>query len=301
MEKEQITADVARRLVAEQFPHWADLPVVPVKLNGFDNSTFRLGDELSVRLPSGEGYASQVGKEHRWLPVLAPLLPLRIPEPVAKGEPNAEYPWPWSIYRWIEGTPPSRSSVTDLDGFAKQLTGFLTTLQQVDTTGGPEPGHHSQQRGGPPGYWDDWTRRLIVELADVFDPKAVTEVWETALASRWERPPVWVHGDVTASNLLVTDGALSAVIDFGCSTVGDPACDLVMAWTFFDEASGRTFRDGLELDDATWERGRGWALWKALIMIGYAREDGTDDRPETDRMGWRYSSREIVDRILQER
>lgn len=301
MDRTEITTDVAARLVAEQFPQWADLPVWPVKLNGWDNLTFRLGDELSVRMPSGEGYAGQVAKEHRWLPRLADQLPVPIPTPVALGSPSAEYPWPWSIYRWIEGTPAITSGPTDLNDFAKQVSGFLAALQSIDATDGPPPGEHSQARGGPVGYWDDWTRPSIEELKDVVDAEAATACWEAALASRWDGPPVWVHGDVTASNLLVADGALNAVIDFGCSAVGDPACDLVMAWNFFDDESAKTFRDGLALDEATWQRGRGWALWKTMRAIAIAREDGTDPRELGDRMGWRYSPHEIVGRILQER
>ncbi|MBM7786480.1 aminoglycoside phosphotransferase family protein [Tenggerimyces flavus] len=300
MDRSEITVDVAARLVAEQFPQWADLPVRPVKLNGWDNFTFRLGDAMSVRMPSGEGYVGQVAKEQRWLPLLASRLPVPIPSPVALGQPNAEYPWPWSVYRWIEGTRASTSGLTDFDGFAKQVAGFLTALQSIDGTDGPPYGQHSAERGGPVGYWDEWTRRSIEVLKDEIDAPAATACWETALASQWERPPVWVHGDLTASNLLVSDGALNAVIDFGCSCVGDPACDLLMAWNFFDDESARTFRDGLALDEATWQRGRGWALWKTLITIDGAREDGADPRVRGERMGWRFTPHEIVERILQD-
>ncbi|MGD0373781.1 MAG: aminoglycoside phosphotransferase family protein [Streptosporangiaceae bacterium] len=294
----EITADVAARLVAGQFPQWADLPVVPVGLNGWDNTTFRLGDELSIRLPSAHGYVAQVGKEHRWLPVLARHLPLPIPEPVAVGRPDEEFPRPWSIYRWIEGEPACAGRIADPAGFASDLAGFLAALYAIDTSGGPPPGVHSASRGGPLATWDEQTRQSIRLLADDIDAKAATKVWDTALAGTWEQAPVWVHGDVTASNLLVSAGALHAVIDFGCAAVGDPACDLVMAWTFFAGDSVTAFRRGLHFDDATWARGRGWALWKALITIGIEKEGGGDAHAAARRFGWRHSPRQIIDFVI---
>jgi len=294
----EITVDVAARLVAVQFPQWAGLPVVPVTLNGWDNTTFRLGEELSVRLPSGGFYAEQVGKEHRWLPFLARQLPLPIPEPVAMGRPGDGFPWPWSVYRWLAGEPASVGQVTDPAGFAAVLAGFLAALQAVDASDGPPPGEHSCFRGAPLATWDEQTRRLIRLVADDIDAEAATGVWDTALASTWERAPVWVHGDVTGSNLLVADGGLRAVIDFGCAAVGDPACDLVMEWTFFTGDSAEVFRRGLNLDEATWARGRGWALWKALLTVGDAKEGGSDPLDAGRRLGWRHSPREIIDRVI---
>ena len=298
MDRSEITAAVAVRLVAEQFPQWADLPVVPVDHNGWDNTTFRLGEGLSVRLPSGDGYAAQVEKEHRWLPVLARRLPVRIPEPVAVGKPNDEYPWPWSIYRWIEGIPASVDPPSDLSALAADLARFLTALYSIDASGGPPAGPHSASRGGPLTRWDEWTRESIELLAGDVDEKAVTEVWETALASTWDKAPVWVHGDVAGSNLLVAEGELCAVIDFGCSAVGDPACDLVVTWMFFDGHSGEQFRCGLPLDEATWARGRGWALWKALVTLAGGKERAGHAEAAARRMGWRHSPRQIVDLVL---
>jgi aminoglycoside phosphotransferase (APT) family kinase protein len=298
MHRAEITADIAARLVAEQFPQWADLPVVPAGLNGWDNTTFRLGDQLSVRLPSADGYVEQIDKEHRWLPLLAGRLPLPIPQPVAKGRPSKEFPRPWSVYRWIEGEPACQGPIADLPVFAADLAGFLAALYAIDPAGGPTPGVHSAFRGGPLITWDEQTRRSIRLLADDIDAQAATRVWEACVASSWEGPPVWVHGDVTASNLLVADGALRAVIDFGCAAVGDPACDLVMAWTFFTEHSAAAFRRGLPLDDATWARGRGWALWKALITLAIHREGGDDAQAAARRFGWRHSPDQIINRIV---
>ena len=301
MDREKITAEAAARLVAGQFPQWASLPVTPVALDGWDNTTFRLGDELSIRLPSADRYVAQVGKEHRWLPVLAPNLPLPIPVPVAMGCPSDEFPRPWSVYRWIAGEPASADRVTDPVGFAASLAGFLTTLHAIGASDGPPAGAHNFFRGGPLSTYDEQTRELIRQTADDIDTGAATAVWDTALASTWQQAPVWLHGDVTASNLLVADGAdgeLRAVIDFGGLAVGDPACDLVMEWTFFTGDSAAAFRRGLRLDEATWARARGWALWKALATIGQEKEGRGDARDAARRFGWRHSPRRIVDIVI---
>lgn len=297
MDRSEITVELAAKLVAAQFPEWADLPVTPVPLNGWDNTTFRLGDTLSIRLPSGAGYAAQVEKEHRWLPRLARQLPLPIPEPVALGRADDLFPWPWSVYRWIEGQPASLCDIADRSAFATDLVGFLTALHSIDTTDGPGFGKHSQFRGGPIDSWDDLMRESIVAAAGDIDTHAVTDAWEATLAKPNDAPPVWVHGDVTPSNLLALDGRLSAVIDFGCSATGDPACDLVMAWTFFDGESRSIFRNGLPLDDATWTRARGWALWKAVLTLAYA-DDPAEAEDTARRFGWRFGPHDVIERVL---
>ena len=225
---------------------------------------------MSVRLPSAARYALQVEKEQRWLPILAPQLPLPIPVPLAMGRPAEDYPWPWSVYRWIDGETATIERIADVRQFAVTLAEFLAALQAIDAGGGPAPGPHNFFRGGPPAYYDDETRQAIATLDGRIDSDAATEVWERALASAWQGPPVWVHGDVASGNLLVRDGRLSAVIDFGSSGVGDPACDLYIAWTFLEGESRDAFRAALPLDDATWQRGRGWTLWKALITLAAA-------------------------------
>lgn len=257
---------LVRRLVASQFPQWKDLPVRPVALSGWDNRTFHLGEQLLVRLPSAAEYASQVEKEHLWLPFLAPRLPLQIPEPLAIGEPGEGYPWKWSIYRWLEGKSAASAPIKEMSLFARSLAQFLIALEKIDPTGGPLPGEHSFYRGGALTIYDAETRGAIAALKGKMDAKAVTEVWEAALATSWKQPPIWVHGDISAGNLLVRDGELRAVIDFGQLTVGDPACDLVIAWTFFNGESRNVFREVLSFDTGTWARARGWALWKALII-----------------------------------
>lgn len=299
VQRDDITEEVAARLVAEQFPQWAGLPVVPVALNGWDNTTFRLGNRLLIRLPSGEGYASAVEKEQRWLPMLAGQLPLPIPAPVAMGRPGSSFPWPWSIYRWLEGDPASVGQVADLSEFATDLAGFLIALQSIDAADGPPPGGHSAHRGGRLSFFDDEEIPESIQLlADVVDPGALTDVWQAALSSSWEQSPVWLHGDVVGSNLLVADGRLSGVIDFGCSAVGDPACDLVMAWTFFAGESSAAFRNSLHLDEATWARARGWALWKAIITILRAKKQGRDDHTDAARFGWRYTPLQVIEFVV---
>ena len=262
-----IDAALARRLLVEQFPQWADLPIKRVELDGWDNRTFRLGNDMAVRLPSAEAYAAQVEKEHRWLPRLAPLLPLPIPVPLAMGMPAESFPWHWSVYRWLDGEVATIGSIDDLPLFATTLGRFLDVLQHIDPADGPPPGRHTFFRGGPLTTYDAQTRDTIAALHGKIDAHAATAVWEAALAATWHDAPVWVHGDVAPSNLLVRKGQLSAVIDFGCSGVGDPACDLVIAWTVFSGESREEFRAALPLDAATWARGRGWALWKALITL----------------------------------
>jgi aminoglycoside phosphotransferase (APT) family kinase protein len=271
-----IDAPLVRRLVAAQFPHWAGLPVRPVARGGWDNRTFHLGDGMLVRLPSAAGYAEQVAKEQHWLPRLAPLLPLPIPAPLGKGRPGEGYPWPWSIYRWLDGEPASAGGIVDLGRFAVDVAAFLVALQRVDATGGPPAGPHNFHRGGPPGFYDAETRQALATLDGRIDAAAATEVWQAALTAEWRGPPVWFHGDIAVGNLLLERGRLSAVIDFGTSGVGDPACDLAIAWTLFEGESRAAFRAALPLDAGTWARGRGWALWKALIV--HAGLPGTNTR-----------------------
>lgn len=286
-----IDRSLVGRLVARQFPQWAHHVIAPIEPGGSDNRTFRLGERMSVRLPSALGYAQQVEKEQRWLPRLAPRLPLPIPTPIARGGPAEGYPWPWSVYRWLEGRPATTERVADLCDHARSLAFFLRALSRVDATAGPLPGAHNFQRGGPPGFYDQDVRRAIAVLGDTIDVDAVTAVWDAALATRWNSPPVWFHGDVSAGNLLVENGRLSAVIDFGTSGIGDPACDLAITWTQFFGESRHTFRTEMGWDAGTWARGRGWALWKALIVAaGFMGAD----HPEGG------TSRRVIDEVIED-
>jgi aminoglycoside phosphotransferase (APT) family kinase protein len=228
-------------------------------------------------------------KEQRWLPRLAPHLPLPIPAPLALGRPGEGYPWHWSVYRWHEGEIATHASIADMAAFATALAEFLATLQQIDAIGGPPPGEHNFFRGGPLAVYDHETRWALDALEGRIDTAAARAVWEEAQSATWTGSPVWFHGDIASGNLLVEDGRLSAVIDFGTSGVGDPACDLSIAWTMFQDESREAFRAPLPLDRETWARARGWTLWKALIVA--AEMPGTD-RLEVER------SRRVIAEVL---
>ncbi|GAA2597409.1 aminoglycoside phosphotransferase family protein [Winogradskya consettensis] len=262
----EVGAAQVRRLIATQFPQWSQLPVRPVPAAGWDNRTFRLGESMLVRLPSAAEYAHAVAKEQRWLPALAPHLPLPVPVPLGLGAPGDDYPWQWSVYRWIEGEPATLAPIADLDAFAATLAGFLLALQQVDPAGGPEPGLHNWFRGGPLRNYDPLMTRALATLDDTSLRDDITRVWQAALATGWSGRPVWFHGDIAPGNLLTTGGELSAVIDFGTCGVGDPSCDLAIAWTLLTGPSRAVLRERLAADPAMWLRGAGWALWKAVVL-----------------------------------
>ncbi len=266
MNEGEIDIDVplVRRLLASQFPRWSNLQVERVPSTGTDNAIFRLGPDMSVRLPRIHWAVELVDKEYKWLPRLAPRLPLAIPIPLAKGAPAEGYPWPWAVYRWLEGENATIVRIADLPQAAADLAQFITALQEIDPTGGPEAGPRNFYRGVPLANLDRRIRALITSLDGILEPRELTDVtaaWEAAVgAPEWTGPSVWVHGDLHSHNLLAVDGRLSAVIDFGCLGVGDPACDLAPAWSLFSGESRDAFREAVGADDATWERGKGWAL-----------------------------------------
>jgi len=267
MHADEVDTDVSlvRRLLTAQFPRWADLPIEPVPSAGTDHALYRLGDDMAVRLPRIRWAIGQADKERVWLSRLAGQLPLAIPVPLAKGKPAEGYPWDWSVYRWLEGENATIERIADPCQAATDLARFIAALQRIDPAGGPPA-----DRGVPLAMRDASTREAIVALRGIVDVHAVTAVWEGALgAPVWHGPPVWVHGDLLPGNLLVEHGRLSAVIDFGGLGLGDPACDLMVAWGLFSGESRDVFRAALSVDDATWVRGRGHALSWALIFIPY--------------------------------
>ncbi|MEO3928429.1 aminoglycoside phosphotransferase family protein [Micromonosporaceae bacterium B7E4] len=288
-----VDAEQVRRLVAGQFPQLADLPVEPVANGGWDNWTFHLGPERLVRLPSAAEYALAVDKEHRWLPALAARLPLPIPAPLAKGKPGAGYPYPWSIYRWLDGEPATVDGIADPVRFALDLAEFLAALQSVDAADGPQPGIHNWFRGGTLRTYDKEVERALAELGGHVDAELVREIWASALTARWDGVDRWFHGDIAEGNLLLADGKLVAVIDFGTCGVGDPACDLAIAWTLLTVDGRQAFRKRLSVDDATWARGRGWALWKTLASCTYTFQDPEDAEDFT-------SAQRVLGEILSE-
>lgn len=261
-----IDVELVRKLVRARFPQWSDLGIAPVPDSGWDNRMFRLGREMVVRLPGSAGYAVGNEREQRWLPVIAPALTQPIRLPLAVGEPAFGYPWRWSVYRWLAGETALPGRIGSMVEFARELAAFLRSLHTIPDTGGPPAGVESFHRGGALAAYDGDIRRAIAALRSQMDAETMTAVWDRALASHWAAPPVWVHGDVGVGNLLVADGRLCGVIDFGQCCVGDPACDLVPAWTLFDGESRAVFRGALAMDADTWARGRGWALWKAAIV-----------------------------------
>jgi aminoglycoside phosphotransferase (APT) family kinase protein len=260
---------LVRHLLAEQFPQWAELPIVPVPSAGTDNALYRLGHELVVRLPRIHWAVGQANKERYWLPRLAPSLPVAVPTVLARGEPGEGYPYPWAVYRWLDGHSALHEHPADLRQAAADVACFLLTLQRADTTGAPSADAENL-RGAPLARRDAATREAIASLDGLIDAGAALAVWDDALsAGAWHRPPIWFHGDLLPGNLLFRDGRLSAVIDWSGAGVGDPACDLMIAWSLFEGESRDVFRAALGVDDDTWARGRGLALSQAVIFIPY--------------------------------
>ena len=257
---------LVRRLLTAQFPQWAELPIDALPVGGTDNAIYRLGDELSVRLPrQRDRAAGSLDKEFEWLPKLAPLLPFAVPTPVARGAAADGYPSEWAVYDWLDGED-AASVPLDLRRAAVDLAELLAALRRIDVTGGPPPAG----RGGSLRPRDEATRAGIAALGDAIDAGAVTAAWEQALsAPEWDRPPVWIHGDLDARNLLVRDGRITGVVDWASACVGDPACDVKVAWAVLDAETRPIFRELLDIDDATWARGRGWALSQSMIALPY--------------------------------
>jgi aminoglycoside phosphotransferase (APT) family kinase protein len=274
MHADELDIDVGlvRRLVAEQFPQWLDRRIARVASAGTDNAIFRLGDDLAVRMPRRRNSTPQIDKEQRWLPLFAPHLPLAIPAPIARGEPAHGYPWRWSVYRWLDGSDGHATATADSRDTARSLAAFVTALARFDPSDGPIAGPHNFYRGAPLSLRDDAVRRAIAESANEIDAGAAMRAWDAALAAPpWRDPPTWLHGDLAPGNLLFRDGRLVAVLDFGCLGVGDPACELIVAWNLLSADTRAVYRAALAPDDATWARGRGWAL-SAAVAIPYYRE-----------------------------
>ena len=269
MHPNEIETDAAlvRGLLAGQFPQWAGLRIEPVASYGTDHDIYRLGDHLAARLPRIGWATRQAAKEAEWLPKLAPYLPLALPVQLAMGCPAEGYPFDWSVYEWLPGEN-ANGALDDVDQAAVDLAAFVKALRQIDTTGAPPRLPHS--RGGPLEEGDEQVRHSIAQLGQRIDGDAALRSWEESLnAPVWDGEEVWVHGDLLPGNLLVVDGRLSAVIDWGGLNVGDPACDLQPAWNVFVGDSRMRFRAELEVDDPSWLRGRGWALYQAVSALPY--------------------------------
>jgi aminoglycoside phosphotransferase (APT) family kinase protein len=269
MHADEVETDLAlvRSLLAAQFPEWAEMVITPVASYGTDHDIYRLGDDLAVRLPRIAWAAGQAAKEAEWLPKLAPHLPLAVPVQVARGKPVEEYPFEWSVHEWLPGEN-ANGTIDDLDQAAVDLAAFVRALRQVDARDAPP--RRRGARGAPLAELDKAVRRSIDRLDQRFDRRTTLRSWEQSLdAPPWDGEEVWVHGDLLPGNLLVVDGRLSAVIDFGGLNVGDPACDLQAAWNVFAGDSRDLYRAELGVDDASWLRGRGWALCQAVLALPY--------------------------------
>ena len=259
-----IDAALVERLIAEQFPRWADLPIRAVRSTGTVNAIYRLGGHLCARLPRVEEWAQDLEREWRWLPKLAPHLSLRVPEPIGKGHPTSSYPFAWAVYGWIDGRPYSDDLVDDEQQAARDLARFVAELRRIDPAGAPRSGRR------PLRELDAVTREAIEAARGVIDGDAATAAWERVLeAPAWKGTPVWIHADLLRPNVLVRDGQLRAVVDFGGAGVGDPAADVIAAWSVFGRTGRRAFRDALDVDDGTWNRARGFALHQAALIIPY--------------------------------
>ena len=222
---------------------------------------------MLLRFPTADRYVPQVGKEHRWLPFWAKHLDVDIPLPLEKGAPGNDYPWPWSVYRWVPGTSANHPAGQTSVSLAENAAAFLHALQRIPAESAPLAGAENFFRGGPVNHYDRETRECLSRLRTVLDVVPAVRIWEQALSAPYGGPPVWVHGDLTPANLLVRAGKLVGVIDFGQCAVGDPACDLTMAWTFFQGPAQAAFLAAAPADEAMWCRARGWALWKGLVQI----------------------------------
>jgi aminoglycoside phosphotransferase (APT) family kinase protein len=260
-------SELVRRLLAAQHPQWAELPIERVQSAGTDNAMYRLGDHLAVRLPRIHWSVDNVAKERTWLPVLAPHLPLAVPLPVATGNPDEVFPYPWSVVRWVVGEMATLDRLSDPVQAALDLAAFVLALQAVDPTGGPEP-----RRGFPVRLQDEGVRQGVAGLRGEVDGDAVIEAWNRVMAAPdYDGPPRWFHGDLAYLNLLAESGKLSGVIDWGTCGVGDPAIETIVAWSLFPPDARDAYRDALGIDDATWERGKGWVL-TGVFGIPYYRD-----------------------------
>lgn len=273
----EITDDVVARLVAAQFPEWGGLPIRRLPPVGTDNQLFRLGDDLLVRMPRIDWAADSAEWEHTWLPRLEPHLSLPIPAPLALGDPGEGYPFHWTVVRWIPGEGPSEQNI-DPEEWAHSLGEFVRATRAIQGVDAPAK---TEGRGGPLPALDEWVRTWTdrADSSEV-DPSAVLAVWEDALdAPAWEGGPAWFHGDLHDGNLLVRDGRLVAVIDWGAAGRGDPAVELNAMWGYVPTSVAQVYRDAVGLDEAAYRRGRGFALAPAISGWTYYRtSDPTTSR-----------------------
>jgi aminoglycoside phosphotransferase (APT) family kinase protein len=260
-----VATPLVRSLISSQFPRWADLELGPIRSTGTDNAIYRLGRDMGVRLPRIHWAVPQIAKEYQWLERLQLHLPVQVPVPLAKGQPEYGYPYPWLVYPWLDGEDLQHGAVTDLCELARDVAHFVRALWAIDPSNGPPAG----RRGGPLAPHDDLTRSAVASLDGRVDVDRALAVWDAAIAAEpWNGPPVWVHGDLLPGNIVVRSGRLSGVIDWSAAGLGDPACDAMLAWSLPPEARA-VYRAALGVDDATWARARGWTVEQAALFIPY--------------------------------
>lgn len=278
MYDDDIQSDIAlaSALLTRHAPDLAGLPVAPVLSDGTDNAMYRVGDHLAMRLPRRLEAVRLLEKEARILPHLE-RLPLDVPQPQKVFPASADFPYPWSLVRWIEGHTAHLDALHTPVDAGRALAGFLAALQATDADGAPLAGAANHRRGVPLSELADQTLHCIAALADEIDAVEARALWRAALATPYDGPPVWLHGDLKADNLLARDGRLVAVIDWGLAAAGDPAVDLAPAWTWLDRAGAEAFRTATDLPEPYWQRAKGWALYGAVIALEYYRE--TPKRP----------------------
>ncbi len=265
-----IDAALAHRLVAGQLPQYARLPLHRVASDGTEHAVFRLGVDLALRMPMTPGAVSGLLKEVRWLPVLAPHLSLDVPEVVATGEPAEDYPFPWAVVRWLPGEDAMSERLASLPETAVALGQFVAELQGIDMTDAPAPGSEGFSRGVPIGHWDAAFRKVLPQCEELIDVRRVVEVGDDALAAPvWGGPAVWLHADLIPPNLLVRDGALAGVLDFGTMATGDPAYDVTPAWHLLDRDTRPRFLEAVGADDAMRRRARGLVVYYAVLALSY--------------------------------
>lgn len=266
----EIDEPLVRKLIEDQCPHWANLPLKFIPSSGTDHALFRLGSEYIVRLPRIEwspgSVQNVINKEYEWVPRIAKCLSIPVSEPMFKGNPNETYPWPWTITKWNEGHNPEFEKENEYEWLAKDLAHFLNELHAINLPDGP-----FSRRGVPLKKVDEETTKAIKELEGEMDTETITSLWHRfSNVHLWGKSPVWVHGDLLPGNILIQDNRLSAVIDFADVGIGDPACDLIVAWSLLNPYSREVFKSHLDhIDHATWERGKGRALSIALIILPY--------------------------------
>jgi aminoglycoside phosphotransferase (APT) family kinase protein len=274
-----LTVGVVAHLVAEQFPAWSGRPVRPVASDGTVNALFRVGEDIVLRFPLLPARRAVLLREQENARRIAPHVPLEVPEPLGLGEPGAGYPGPWAAYRWIPGSPATRTvpaapapaptpdALGDPDVFARDLAGFVRSLHGLDTGGRTWDGHG---RGRPLPTQDEYVRTALADSTHLTDTRGLARIWDSCLAAAADDvTPVWIHADLMPGNLLVRDGRLAAVIDLGAVTVGDPAVDLMPAWNILPPGPRDTYRRSLDADESMWARGRGWALVQAIVALPY--------------------------------